>query len=110
MVKDRLGHGSILTTQNYLHTLPDAGESALKAMGAVRGVRTSVSAAGQATLSAEQLAEYEALKREKEAEHAWTGQAMLEVGGEQMVSTAEEYAELEQLRKKMDAMKAAFAS
>jgi hypothetical protein len=34
----------------------------------------------------------------------------LEDGGEQTVISVEEYAEFEQLRKKMDAMKAAFAS
>ena len=27
MVKDRLGHGSISTTEKYLHTLPDADET-----------------------------------------------------------------------------------
>jgi len=77
-------------------------------MDAIRGVRTATPAPGEATLSAEQLAEYEALKKAKEQGQA--GQAVLEVGGEQMVITAEEYAELEQLRAKMDAMKAAFAS
>jgi hypothetical protein len=76
-------------------------------MDAIRGLRTSTPAPGQATISAEQLAEYEALKKAKEQSEA--GQAVLEVGGEQMVITAEEYAELEQLRKKMDAVKAAFA-
>jgi hypothetical protein len=35
---------------------------------------------------------------------------MLDVGGEQMVISAEEYAEFEQLRKKMDAMKAAISA
>src|SRR6266568_710098 len=109
VVKDRLGHGSIITTQNYLHTLPGADESALKAMDAIRGVRTAAPAVpGEAALSAEEFAEYEALKKAKE--QGRTGQAVLEVGGEQMVITAEEYAELEQLRKKMDAMKAAFTA
>jgi hypothetical protein len=70
-------------------------------------VRTSAPAAGQATLSAEQLAEYEALKKEREAHQ--DGAAVLEIGGEQMIISAEEYAEFEQLRKKMEAMKAAFA-
>jgi Phage integrase family len=108
VVKDRLGHGSIITTQNYLHTLPDAGESALKAMDAIRGVRTATCAPGEATLSAEQLAEYEALKKAKEQRAAKQG--VVEVGGEQIVISAEEYAEFEQLRAKMDAMKAAFAA
>jgi hypothetical protein len=35
---------------------------------------------------------------------------VLELGGEQTVISAEEYAEFEQLRMKMDAMKVAFAS
>jgi Phage integrase family len=108
VVKDRLGHGSIITTQNYLHTLPGADESALKAMDAIRGLRTTTPVPGEATLTAEQLAEYEALKREKETSRA--DRAVQEVGGEQMVITAEEYAELEQLRVRMEAMKAAFAS
>jgi hypothetical protein len=90
VVKDRLGHGSIVATQNYLHTLPGADESALKA------------------ISAEQLAEYEALEKEKQAGRV--AQAVVEVGGEQLVVSAEEHAELEQLRTKMEAMKAAFAS
>jgi hypothetical protein len=108
VVKDRLGHGSIITTQNCLHTLPGADESALKAMDAIRGVRTATPAPGDASLSAEQLAEYKALKKAKEQGQAEP--AVLDVGGEQMVITAEEYAEFEQLRAKMDAMKAAFAS
>jgi hypothetical protein len=37
-------------------------------------------------------------------------QAVVEVGGEQMVISAEEYAGLEQLRSKMEAMKAALGS
>jgi integrase len=36
MVKDRLGHGSITTTEKYLHTLPDADESAVEAFSRVR--------------------------------------------------------------------------
>jgi hypothetical protein len=108
VVKDRLGHGSIITTQNYLHTLPGADESALKAMDAIRGIRTMPPVPGEVTLSSEQLAEYEALKKAKEQNQA--GPAVMEVGEEQMVITAEEYAGLEQLHKKMDAMKAAFAA
>ena len=77
-------------------------------MDAIRGVRISAPISGQAMLSAEQLAEYEALKKAKEQGRA--GRAVLEVGGEQMVISAEEYAEFEQLRAKMEAMKAAFAS
>lgn len=35
-VKDRLGHGSITTTEQYLHTLPDADESVLDAFASIR--------------------------------------------------------------------------
>jgi integrase len=38
VVKERLGHGSITTTEKYLHTLPGAGDAALSALDAVRGV------------------------------------------------------------------------
>ena len=41
VVKERLGHGSITTTEKYLHTLPGAGDAALSALDAVRGVRDS---------------------------------------------------------------------
>jgi integrase len=36
MVKDRLGHGSISTTEKYLHTLPEADDLALDAFSKVR--------------------------------------------------------------------------
>lgn len=36
VVKERLGHGSIRTTENYLHTLPDADTTALDALARVR--------------------------------------------------------------------------
>ena len=36
VVKERLGHASIVTTQKYLHTLPDADETALDALAKVR--------------------------------------------------------------------------
>jgi len=36
VVKERLGHASIVTTEKYLHTLPDADESALDALSRVR--------------------------------------------------------------------------
>ena len=32
VVKERLGHGSLRTTEKYLHTLPDADETALEAL------------------------------------------------------------------------------
>jgi integrase len=36
VVKERLGHGSLRTTEKYLHTLPDADETALDALARVR--------------------------------------------------------------------------
>jgi integrase len=39
VVKERLGHGSITTTEKYLHTLPGADTAALTALDAIRGRR-----------------------------------------------------------------------
>jgi len=39
VVKERLGHASIATTETYLHTLPDADETALAALRTIRGRR-----------------------------------------------------------------------
>jgi site-specific recombinase XerD len=36
VVKDRLGHGSLRTTEKYLHTLPDTDESAIEASDKIR--------------------------------------------------------------------------
>ncbi len=36
VVKERLGHGSISTTEKYLHTLPDADQTALDALARTR--------------------------------------------------------------------------
>jgi site-specific recombinase XerD len=36
VVKQRLGHGSLSTTEKYLHTLPDADETALDALARMR--------------------------------------------------------------------------
>lgn len=36
VVKERLGHASIATTERYLHTLPEADETALDALAAIR--------------------------------------------------------------------------
>jgi site-specific recombinase XerD len=35
-VKERLGHGSITTTQNYLHSLPEADDAAVEAFSKIR--------------------------------------------------------------------------
>jgi len=40
VVKERLGHASIMTTQRYLHTLPDADESAVEAFTRIRSRST----------------------------------------------------------------------
>jgi integrase len=42
VVKERLGHASIMTTQRYLHTLPEADEAAIEAFSRIRN-RTSPS-------------------------------------------------------------------
>ena len=39
-VKERLGHGSLRTTEKYLHTLPDTDNTALDALHRVRGRTT----------------------------------------------------------------------
>jgi site-specific recombinase XerD len=36
VVKERLGHASIATTQKYLHTLPNADDTALDALTKIR--------------------------------------------------------------------------
>ncbi len=40
VVKERLGHGSIATTEKYLHTLPEADETALDALSRIRSRAT----------------------------------------------------------------------
>jgi integrase len=40
VVKERLGHASIMTTQRYLHTLPDADETAVEAFSRIRNRST----------------------------------------------------------------------
>lgn len=67
VVKERLGHGSIETTSNYLHTLPTAGDAALGAMEAMRGKGgfaalisgDDAPADGDMMLTKEQVAQYE---------------------------------------------------
>jgi site-specific recombinase XerD len=39
VVKQRLGHGSLRTTERYLHTLPEADETALEALSKIRNRR-----------------------------------------------------------------------
>jgi integrase len=51
VVKDRLGHASIVTTERYLHTLPTADEAALDALSRIRS-RGTESAAGRPRRSA----------------------------------------------------------
>lgn len=43
VVKERLGHGSITTTEGYLHSLPDAHDAALAALDAIRGISPATS-------------------------------------------------------------------
>jgi site-specific recombinase XerD len=40
VVKERLGHGSIKTTERYLHTLPDQDESAVEAFLVIKNRAT----------------------------------------------------------------------
>jgi integrase len=56
-VKERLGHGSITTTGQYLHTLPGAGEAALAALDAVRKVPTKEDGAPEGESRDAELAE-----------------------------------------------------
>ena len=35
-VKERLGHGSIITTEKYLHTLAETDDTALTALASIR--------------------------------------------------------------------------
>lgn len=43
VVKERLGHASIATTEKYLHTLDDADETALDAFTKIRNRRRKAS-------------------------------------------------------------------
>lgn len=51
VVKERLGHGSITTTGKYLHSLPNAHETALQALAAVRGQGALESDTSKAAMS-----------------------------------------------------------
>ncbi|MGI5420689.1 tyrosine-type recombinase/integrase [Actinomadura luteofluorescens] len=57
VVKERLGHRKISTTERYLHTLPTADETALEALAKIRATQASQGA--PADLEA-QLAEAQA--------------------------------------------------
>jgi integrase len=46
VVKERLGHASIMTTQRYLHTLPDADETAVEAFSRIRNRTTKSGSRG----------------------------------------------------------------
>jgi hypothetical protein len=39
VVKERLGHGSITTTEKYLHTLPETEDAAVNALARIRSRR-----------------------------------------------------------------------
>jgi hypothetical protein len=39
VVKERLGHGSITTTEKYLHSLPGTEDAAVNALARIRGTR-----------------------------------------------------------------------
>ena len=44
VVKERLGHASIATTERYLHSMPTADETALDALSRIRSPQTARSA------------------------------------------------------------------
>jgi hypothetical protein len=51
VVKERLGHASIMTTQRYLHTLPDADETAVEAFSRIRNRTTRSGSQGTEEVS-----------------------------------------------------------
>jgi integrase len=57
VVKQRLGHGSLRTTERYLHTLPDADETALEALSKIRNRRNAETPAPGASHSATEATE-----------------------------------------------------
>lgn len=62
VVKERLGHDSIRTTEKYLHTLPDADETALEALATTRN-RATNSARSSVETSPDVIAKLDELKR-----------------------------------------------
>ncbi|GAB3259278.1 tyrosine-type recombinase/integrase [Kineosporia babensis] len=63
VVKERLGHASITTTEKYLHTLPTADETALDALDAVRRPTREASPSAPNTATATELAELHELRQ-----------------------------------------------
>jgi hypothetical protein len=59
IVKERLGHAKISTTEGYLHTLPEADQTALAALAKIR---TTADQGG----SSEDVAELEAARKQVE--------------------------------------------
>ena len=57
MVKERLGHGSIRTTERYLHCLPSKADAALTALAATRGTASVASAHDSPLVEAPDAAE-----------------------------------------------------
>jgi hypothetical protein len=57
MVKERLGHASITTTEKYLHALPGADTAALEALTSFRGRKPSSGLAPPADSRDAELAE-----------------------------------------------------
>lgn len=64
VVKERLGHGRISTTEGYLHSLPGAHDAALAALSAIRGVPQAVEDGGaQASGVVDAAAELAAMRQ-----------------------------------------------
>jgi integrase len=63
VVRERLGHGSITTTEQYLHALPGADDVALSALDTVRGRRAATGDPGvaPAAVNADDLAQLRAM-------------------------------------------------
>jgi integrase len=62
VVKERLGHGSLNTTGLYLHTLPGAGDAALKAM---ESYRASASTTAEEAAAAKKKAKKKSKKKQQ---------------------------------------------
>jgi integrase len=61
IVKERLGHGSIMTTEKYLHSLPGADDAALAAFNAIRGQRPAGGSADKEAVEVQDVDEARAL-------------------------------------------------